>query len=425
LNTIAKFAFRLYGLGWQIALPFLKMNSRLAEGFDQRRYGPSRISAPIDIWIQAASAGESYLATAILEQISTENALKILVTTNTRQGLDILNTFVSAKRYPLKKIYLSYFPFDKPPNMANVVRRLTPRVTVLLETEIWPGLLLALKKKSLPAIILNGRLTSKSLKHYLIYPSPFRAVAPQKIAAISKADADRFGQLFPDTPVTTMSNIKFDRTSFPDSTHPKQNALEPLFGRPSNLIVLGSIRAEEESLVIKIISKLLRHLPHIRIALFPRHMHRLDAWQDRLNQSGHPWIRRSAINQPVAQGMLILWDTFGELAAAYALAKTVFVGGSLADLGGQNFLEPLSYGVRPVIGPYWENFFWIGQKILSKQLVIRCNDWQAVTTALINDFNSPVNPEQLKTEAQTYIKARQGGTRTACAIIDGMLIRKN
>ena len=116
---------------------------------------------------------------------------------------------------------------------------------------------------------------------------------------------------------------------------------------------------------------------------------------------------------------------FGELAAAYALAKTVFVGGSLVDLGGQNFLEPLSYGVRPVIGPFWENFFWIGQEILSKQLVIRCNNWRAVTTALINDFKAPVNPDQLKTEAQTYIKARQGGTRRACAIIDDILSRKN
>ena len=425
MNTIAKIAFGLYGIGWQIALPLLKKNPRLAEGFDQRRYGPSQILAPIDIWIQAASAGESYLATSILEKISTENALKILVTTNTRQGFEILKTFVSVKRYPLKQIYLSYFPFDKPSNMAKLVRRLTPRVTVLLETEIWPGLLLAIKKKSLPAIILNGRLTPKSLKHYLIYPTLFRAVAPQKIAAVSKADGVRFGRLFPATPVTTMSNIKFDRVSFPDSTHLKQNALEPLFGQPSNLIVLGSIRAEEESLVIKIISNLLRHLPHIRIALFPRHMHRLDAWQDLLNQSGHPWVRRSVISRPVAEGKVILWDTFGELAAAYALAKTVFVGGSLVDIGGQNFLEPLSYGVRPVIGPFWDNFFWIGQRILSKRLVIRCTDWQAVTTALIKDFKAPVNPEQLKLEAQTYIKARQGGTRTACAVIDDILSRKN
>ena len=423
MNTIAKITFGLYEVGWQIAPPFLKKNPRLAEGFRQRRYGPSQILAPIDIWIQAASAGESYLATAILEKFPAEKSLKILVTTNTRQGLDILNTFVSAKRHPLKQIQLSYFPFDKPSNMVKVVHRLAPRITILLETEIWPGLLLALKKKSLPTTILNGRLSPKSLKHYLIYPAPFRAVAPQKIAAISEADAGRFRRLFPDTPVTTMSNIKFDRVLFPDSILPKQNALEPLLGQPSNLIVLGSIRAEEESLAMKIISKLLHQLPHIRIALFPRHMHRLDAWQDRLNQSGHPWIRRSAISQPVAEGRLILWDTFGELAAAYALAKTVFVGGSLVDLGGQNFLEPLSYGVRPVIGPFWENFFWIGREILSKQLVIRCADWRAVTTALINDFNSPVNPEQLKTAAQTYIKARQGGTRTACTIIDEMLTR--
>jgi 3-deoxy-D-manno-octulosonic-acid transferase len=417
--------FRLYDLSWQIALPFLKKNPRIAEGFFQRCYGPSGLTTPIDLWIQAASAGESYLAVTILEKFSTKNALKILITTNTRQGFDILKAFASTKRHPLKQINISYFPFDRPSTMLNMVRRLCPKVTILLETEIWPGLLLALKKFNLPAVILNGRLRPKSLKNYLIYPTPFRAVAPNKIFAVSKADAYRYSRLFTDTSVTTMPNMKFDRISFPAAPICKQKSLNHLFQLPANLVVFGSIRAEEEPLVEKIILKLLHQLPHIRIALFPRHLHRLNAWQSILDKNGLTWVFRSTITQPVLAGTTILWDTFGELAAAYALATTVFIGGSLADLGGQNFLEPLAFGVRPIIGPYWDNFLWIGQEIFSQKIVQRCPNWQTVAMALIKAFKSPVDPSKLKAQAQTYIQGRQGGAQKACALIEDMLAKSD
>ncbi len=77
-------------------------------------------------------------------------------------------------------------------------------------------------------------------------------------------------------------------------------------------------------------------------------MNRLDAWQEYLIQAGRPWVMRSHVNGAVNSGTVILWDTFGELRDAYAVAKAAFVGGGLAPLGGQNFLEPLACG-----GPLW------------------------------------------------------------------------
>jgi 3-deoxy-D-manno-octulosonic-acid transferase len=222
-----------------------------------------------------------------------------------------------------------------------------------------------------------------------------------------------------------MPNMKFDRISFPAAPICKQKSLNHLFQLPANLVVFGSIRAEEEPLVEKIILKLLHQLPHIRIALFPRHLHRLNAWQSILDKNGLTWVFRSTITQPVLAGTTILWDTFGELAAAYALATTVFIGGSLADLGGQNFLEPLAFGVRPIIGPYWDNFLWIGQEIFSQKIVQRCPNWQTVAMALIKAFKSPVDPSKLKAQAQTYIQGRQGGAQKACALIEDMLAKSD
>lgn len=423
MTPTVKSAFRLYGLGWQIAMPFLNRNPRLAEGFTHRRQGPKGLPAPIDVWIQAASVGESYLAIAICQKIAAFRPVKILITTNTRQGFDILNENLSKEQPLSQNIFIDYFPFDSPKGMADIIDRLRPRLTVLLETEIWPGLLLALKRINRPAIILNGRLSPKSLRHYLLFPNLFRAVAPEKIAAISAADAKRFKRLFPETTVGTMPNIKFDRITFPDAEFTKQNPLHRLFAKKQKLVVFGSIRTEEEPAVEKIISHLAKHVPHCQIALFPRHMHRLEAWQTILNRCGRPWIRRSAVTHPILEGNIILWDTFGELTAAYATATAAFIGGSLADLGGQNFLEPLSYGIRPVIGPYWDNFFWVGEKIFSSGLVKRCADWQTVAAALIQDINSPPDPQKIHSHAKQFIDKRRGGTMQAINLIEKMLMK--
>ncbi len=424
LTPLDRMVLRVYDLTWKIVLPILKRNSRLAEGMRQRLNGPSDVKGPIDIWIQAASAGEAYLATSLAAKLAAIPAIKILLTTNTRQGFDILHAAVSKNQSEKVQLTATYLPFDRPGNMVNIVKRLQPKVTVLLETEIWPGLLAALKENELPALILNGRISPKSLRRYLLYPSMFRAVAPQHISAISVSDAQRFRRLFPSASVDMMPNIKFDRIQFPSKKDGTQNHLTRLFGSVPDLLVLGSVREEEEDPVEKIIAHLLMQLPHVRIALFPRHMHRLTRWQHIFGRNGWTWQFRSKATGPIPPGSIMLWDTFGELSTAYALSKTVFVGGTLARLGGQNFLEPLAYGVRPVIGPSWENFYWVGENIFSQQLVQRCDDWQTVATALIQNMKKPVDPSQLKARAKAYVYRRQGGTLQAFDCIRQLLTCK-
>ncbi len=416
MSLLISTTFRLYDIAWRTALPFLKRNHRIAEGFSERQNGPALVDAPVDLWLQAASAGEAYLAISIVEKLSVNKSYKILVTTNTRQGFDILKNLEIRNRSLAHKIFISYFPFDRPSTISKVVARITPRLTVLLETELWPGLLMALKKQNLPAIIINGRLSPKSLRNYLLFPQAFRAVAPRQILTISNADATRYSQLFNTSPVATMANIKFDRITFPESSD--QNPLHQVLGKTPDLMVLGSVREAEEPLLEQMIPHLLRHLPQVRIAVFPRHMYRLDAWRQMLSKKSLPWVLRSTMSQAVAPGTVILWDTFGELSKAYALAKSVFVGGSLTNLGGQNFIEPLAYGVRPVIGPYWDNFLWVGEDIFTRRLVKRCSNWQAVATALIEDFQSPSDSKEIIYQAKNYIQERQGGTQKAVDLIE-------
>jgi 3-deoxy-D-manno-octulosonic-acid transferase len=177
------------------------------------------------------------------------------------------------------------------------------------------------------------------------------------------------------------------------------------------------VRQPEEDAVGKIILKLRHRHPDAVIALFPRHLHRLEAWTSFFKAQRLPWCLRSKVDQTVGAGSVVLWDTFGELSHAYRLATAAFVGGSLAPLGGQNFLEPLICGIRPVIGPYWETFQWVGEEIMNLGLVRIVDDWQEAATTLSADMAQPAPAEDIRRQARRYIQGRQGGTAMACALI--------
>ena len=124
-------------------------------------------------------------------------------------------------------------------------------------------------------------------------------------------------------------------------------------------------------------------------------------------------------------GSVVLWDTFGELLPAYRHAKTAFIGGSLAPLGGQNFLEALVNGVVPVTGPSWENFAWVGSGIIASGLLRVADDWRSVADILLKDIDNPLHRQDTITEALQYIKTRQGGTKIACRHITDSLANES
>jgi 3-deoxy-D-manno-octulosonic-acid transferase len=372
-----------------------------------------------DLWIQAASAGESKLAQAILKQLNPGKPLRVLLTSNTNQGLEILNRTIIDSDISRNGVsaYAAYCPFDRPSIMEKAVSLVKPRVMVLLESEIWPGLLAALKKFRSNILVLNGRMTPKSLSRYLIWPSLWRSLRPDKILAISENDAERFGRVFGREHVEVMPNIKFDGVDNTDDRWSVHNPLNKIILPGTPFLVLGSIRKEEERLTEKIIKDILIRCPEIVIGLFPRHMHRMAHWIETLNRMPISWAVRSKMDAHAPNGSLILWDTFGELSSAYKLARGAFVGGSLAPLGGQNFLEPLMCGIVPVIGPSWENFAWTGPEIVENGLVKVAANWLEVVHFLVEILEKPSPHENVRKAALRYLRNRQGGTDKACRLI--------
>lgn len=133
-----------------------------------------------------------------------------------------------------------------------------------------------------------------------------------------------------------------------------------------------------------------------------------------LRQTGIGYTLRSKTERRISAGNVILWDTFGELLPAYRLAESAFVGGSLAPLGGQNFLEALVSGVIPIIGPWWDNFAWVGQEIIESGLLRVAGDWKQVVELLLKDLANPPSRKDVINAALQFIEARRGGTEEAC-----------
>ncbi len=404
-------ALRLYGAGWRAALPFLRRNPRLAEGFRQRvlREPPGRA----DLWIQGASAGECYLAVQLMTRLAAAGRCRILATTNTRQGKEILDR--GAGGDPDPAIRTAFFPFDHPALMARALEAVRPGGVVLLESEIWPGLLRAAGERHIPVLIVNGRMTRRSFDRYRIWPALWRFLGPDRVLAISERDADRFAGLFGPERVSVMSNMKFDRVALPSGEG--AHSVSAVIPSAAPFAVLGSVRQEEEGPAGRIIGRLIGGCPRAVIGLFPRHMERIAHWKGALDGMAVPWRLRSEVRGPVPPGTVLLWDRFGELTAAYERASAAFVGGSLAPLGGQNVLEPMMAGVAATIGPSWENFAWVGGAAVAEGLVRVCRDADGVAETLLADLAHPPDRSAFRRRALAYVRRRQGGTETACGLI--------
>ena len=411
----------IYQVLWWLILPLLRHHHRLAQDFDRRCLKNVHLHKA-DLWIQSASAGEAYLAWEILKRLPLASSLRILVTTNTSQGMQILEKAKNGlnRSKPCLALQCAYFPFDSPAIMKRALKMVNPRLMVLLETELWPALMAGLRRRRCKIAVINARMTRRSLKRYMLWPTFWRRRKPNHILAISDHDRNHFENLFGRQGLGIMANIKFDRLEEDDVRDTTLEEIQPNKLATDNFLILGSIRTPEEAQVEQIIQRILSQRPDAVIGLFPRHMHRLDYWQSALQRLGYNWVRRST-HQTLKSGGVILWDVFGELGTAYLSATAAFVGGSLVPLGGQNFLEPLVKGVPTVIGPYWDNFKWVGSHIIQLKILHQADSWKGVADFLLARIMDPVVKKTLQNRSQAYIRARQGGTQQACDLIMGVL----
>ncbi|BCS99332.1 3-deoxy-D-manno-octulosonic acid transferase [Desulfoluna limicola] len=399
-----------YNLLWKAAVPLTRNHKRLKEGRDQRTLTKSRLK-PADIWIHAASAGEAYIAAELVAEMARSDAPAILISTHTRQGLEVLDQKLA--EIGATHATACYAPFDAPSLMEKAFQSVSPSLLVLVELELWPGMLATAKNNKVPIAVINGRLTPSSFKGYARARGLLAPLAPDFISAISKEDAHRLAALFPDTPVEVIPNIKFDRIPRLGNT---ADGCPTLFPGAVNRTVylLASVREEEEQEVINMSRGILNRDKTALIAWFPRHMERVEPLCRELEKNNIPPMKRSKCEAIDSDCSLIVWDRFGEMGHAFPQAHAAFVGGSFAPLGGQNMLEPLASGLIPVMGPSYSNFSWVGDDLNEAGLLILCPTPDEAADHLVRLATGQENRQEILKRFQGLIETRRGGTQATC-----------
>jgi 3-deoxy-D-manno-octulosonic-acid transferase len=310
------------------------------------------------LWVHAVSVGEVLAVEPVIRALETElPAWRVVLSTTTSTGQRL-----ARERFPALDVV--YFPLDLPVVVDRALERIAPRAVCVAETEIWPNFLAACRRRGVPVALINGRLSDRSFRRYRIAGKLLARVLDDLTLFLmqSESDARRILALGarPER-VHTAGNLKYDvdREALEVRLAPCREAAEAALCLPVDgpLVVAGSTTNGEEALLAEAL-KLIRYrrgLERARLLVAPRHPERFDDAARALESAGLRVARRSAPSGAETADCLLL-DSIGELAAVYAHADAVFVGGSLVPRGGHNILEPALYARPIVVGPHTENF---------------------------------------------------------------------
>lgn len=298
-----------------------------------------------------------------------------------------------------------YAPVDFVFAVRRVLRTLRPSVVVVLETEIWPNLFRETRRTGAALVIVNGRISDRAAPRYIAMRRFFAAVLrqPQKILAQSAEMQERFIRSgAPADRVEVGGNLKYDFE--PREYDP---AIARFFGN-ADVLVAASTTADgsvaEEDFVIEAF----RRLPGWKLLLAPRKPERFDEAAHKLSQAGISFVRRSQL-QPDSRADALLLDTIGELAGLFALARVVFMGGTLANRGGHNILEPAFFAKPVVVGPYMENFREIADDFRAHDALVEIGDPKELETAIA----SAANDAEIGGRARARARSRSGAADKA------------
>lgn len=346
------------GVGLLAYLPaFLARRRRAGYGRDlAQRLGRVGDGLPPEprCWVHAVSVGESAAAVPLVEGIRRRwPELGIVVSTITPTGARIV-----ADRLAGTAAH-RYFPIDLPGPVRRALDAARPRFFIAIETELWPNFLRALARRRIPAMIANGRISDRSFRRYRWVRGLMRRVlADVSVFAMqTHEDARRIIALgAPPSRVVVTGNLKSDLG--PEAIGDEASAWRERLrlGADARLWIAGSTHRGEEAVVLDAFLRARTRCPDLALLLAPRHPERAGEVEALIRERGLAAARRSRLPADGAPGAVVILDTVGELAALYALAEVVFVGGSLVPVGGHNVLEPAMRGKPVLVGPHMSNF---------------------------------------------------------------------
>jgi 3-deoxy-D-manno-octulosonic-acid transferase len=378
------------------------------------------------VWVHAVSVGETMAATRLVAEL--EEALgqgwAVVVSTTTATGQAL-----AQERFGANRVF--FYPLDLGWAVKAHLKALRPRMLVLMESELWPRMLVECERACVPVAVVNARVSDRSFARGVrvraLWQRMLRRVALFLVQ--SDEDARRWTEMGARAEtVRVTGNLKYDVRA------PKQSRVADLIrqavgDRP--LVVAGSTvegkEREEEPLLMQYWPAVLKEVPEAVIVVAPRHPERFAAAYSVMK--GYGTVRATELLAgtagPVARGGNILLDTIGDLAAAYEMASVAFVGGSLVRRGGHNPLEAARFGVPVVMGPSYENFRDVVERMKAANGIVLIENEEVLDHALIDLLKNREKAAAIGQRGRAVFDAQAGATARTIQALMALLQKRS
>jgi 3-deoxy-D-manno-octulosonic-acid transferase len=352
------------------------------------------------VWIHAASVGETISALPLVERLVGAGTT-VLVTSGTVTSAGAVHQYV---------------PLDLSPFVRRFLDHWRPTLAVFVESEIWPTTVAELADRGVPLILVNARLSERSERRWRRLPGLARALFGRIPLALaqSAADAERLHRLGV-ADVRCFGNLKYD--GGPLAADPAELArLRGAIGdRPS--WVAASTHPNEEAMVAEAHARAAADLPGLLTVLAPRHPPRADEIRRLLADRGLTVASRSLGENLAPATDVLLFDTIGEMGLVYRAAPVAFVGGSIADKGGQNPIEPALLGVDVLHGPSTRNFADVYAALDAADAAVSISTAEDVAAAVVAAHRDPAARAARVARARAVVGAATGAVERTVAVL--------
>ncbi|MBA3003647.1 MAG: 3-deoxy-D-manno-octulosonic acid transferase [Desulfurivibrio sp.] len=373
------------------------------------------------IWVHALSVGEVASARNLVQELRCSYPQGVIIfSASTRAG----ETFARSTLGEHVDCFVP-FPFDLLWSVKRLLSWVNPDLFILVETDFWPNFLRELKQRSIPSLLVNGRVSESSMSRYTTFRWLFAPLfnSFQALAMQTEQDGVCMRQLGVDPErLVVLGNLKYDAALPGGIVKPGLDRKGLHIPVQALVWVAGSTHRGEEEILFNVFQKLVRTYADLFLILAPRDVARGAELAAMADQRGLLAFRRSS--SETGTGSVLILDTLGELSAVYNLCDVAFVGGSLVDQRGHNPLEPAVHGKPVLFGPFMEDFAEISRDLLAVEGGVQIRNEEELCDCLSLLLGDPARRERTGRKAQGLIASRRGVTEAHIALIRKMLTQK-
>jgi len=338
------------------------------------------------VWFHVASVGEAMSILPLIEQCILEKKIdKILLTSITLSSSKVLN-----KKYKNNsKVIHQFLPLDIPIFTNKFIKHWKPNLSIFIDSEIWPNIILQIKDRGIPLLLINARITKKSFKRWRLVKSFSKKIFSKfDLCIASNKESENFLNILGAKNIKNYGNLKYTQLKNGSNYNFDDYLLDKLKGR--KIWCAASTHPSEENLCGETHLKLKKYYQNILTIIIPRHINRVEKINSELSNLNLKVVSLSQINQFSADTDILIVDSYGETLKFYNISKYIFVGKSLAKnfIGdsGQNPIEPARFGCKVFHGPHTSNFSEIYKYLKTLNVTREVKNSDELSLSLVEEF---------------------------------------